>query len=64
MSFAATWLNLEIIILNEVKNKYILHLYVGSKKWYNWTYWTNKFINIENILMVTKGDNRGRGEGG
>ena len=38
MSFAATWMDLEIIILNEVSHTKTgiiwYHLYVESKKWY------------------------------
>ena len=37
--------------------KQIYHLYVGSKKWYKWTYLQNRsrVTNVENKLMVTKG---------
>ena len=42
MLFAATWMQLEIIILNEVNQKKIntvwYHLYVESKIWHKWTY--------------------------
>ena len=42
MSFATTWMDLEIIILSEVsqtkKNIIWYHLYVKSKKQYKWTY--------------------------
>ena len=42
MPSAATWMDLEIIILSEInqrKTKTIwYHLYVKSKKWYKWTY--------------------------
>ena len=38
------------------------HLYVESKKWYEWTYLqsTNRLTDIENKLMVTKGERGGK----
>ena len=50
MSFAATWMDLEIVILSEVnqteRNIRWYHLYVESiKKWYKWTYLQNKQIH-------------------
>ena len=46
MPFAATWMDLEIIILNEVRkrktNTIWCHLYVESKIWHKWTYIQNR----------------------
>ena len=42
---AATWMNLEIIILTElsqIKTNIIWYLYVESKLWYKWTYLQNR----------------------
>ena len=68
MPFAATWMDLEIIILSEVsqtKTNIWHHLYVESnfKKWYKWTYLQNRnrLTDIENKLMVTKGETGGGG---
>ena len=39
------WMNLEIIILNEVNQRKInicYHLYMESKIWYKWTYLQNR----------------------
>ena len=66
MPFAATWMDLEIIILSEVsqaeKDKYHISLVCGIKKWYKWTYLQNRnrLTDIENKLVVTKGK-RGAG---
>ena len=66
MSFAATWMHLQIIILSEVsqtKRNMWYRLYVESKKqWYKWTYLQNRnrSTDIENKLMVAKGE---EGEG-
>ena len=41
MSFAATWMDLEIIILSEVrqrKRNIWYHSYIESKIWYKWIY--------------------------
>ena len=65
MPFAATWMDLEIIVLSEVRqrktNVIWYHLYVESKIQYKWTYLQNRnrlyawvFTNIENQFMVTE----------
>ena len=67
MPFAAIWMDLEIIILNEVSqrktNSIWYHLYVESKKKkrYKWTYIQNRNrpTDIESKLIVIKGE---RGE--
>ena len=67
MPFAATWMDLEIIILSEVsqtkKDKYYIYmycLYVESKKITEMNLFTKqKHTDIENKLMVTKGERGG-----
>ena len=60
MSFAATWMELEIIILSEVsqKDKYhIISLICGILKcWHKWTYLQNKnrLTDVENRLVAAK----------
>ena len=59
--FAATWMDLEIIILSEVRERqksYDITYMWNVKKWYRWTYLQNRnrLTDIENKLMVTKGE--------
>ena len=65
MPFAATWMDLEIVILSEDRERQIWYrLYVEFKqKWYNWTYLQNRsrVTNVENKLTVTKGEGGGKG---
>ena len=63
MPFAAKWMNLEIIILSELRQRKTniwYHSYVESnlKKWYKWIYLQNRnrLIGIQNKLMVSKGE--------
>ena len=69
MPFAATWMNLEIIILSEVKSyrekqiSYdITYMENLKRKWYKQTYLQNRkrLTDIENKLTVTKGERGGR----
>ena len=67
MRFAATWMQLEIIILSEVSQKekshtIWYHLYVESKLWHKWTYLWNK--NIHRHREQTYGCQGGREVGG
>ena len=62
MSFAATCMDLEIVILSEVSqtqnNKYhVISLIYGIKKGCKWTYLQNacRVADVENKLMVTRG---------
>ena len=64
MPFAATWMDLKILIPSEVSQKetnIIYHLYVKSKIWYKWTY--NK-TEIDSQRKQTYGHKRGKGWGG
>ena len=61
------WFDTYIVILSELsqteKDKLWYRLYVESKKkWYKWTYLQNRnrFTDVENKLMVTKGERAGR----
>ena len=59
MPFAATWMDLEIIILSKSDRERQIswyYLYVESKVWCKWTYLLNRnrLTDIENKLMFTK----------
>ena len=61
MPFAATWMDLEIIIVRKVSQKEkatypMMLLYVESKTWHKSTYlWKrNRLTDTENILMVAR----------
>ena len=63
MPFAATWMNLEIIILSEVKSyrekqiSYdITYMENLKRKWYKQTYLQNRLTDVENKFMITKGE--------
>ena len=66
MPFAAIWMDLEIIILSELDSErqtsYDITYMWNLKKWYKWTYLQtrNRLTDIENKLMVTKGEWRGK----
>ena len=63
MPLAATWMDLEIIILSQAnlkkKNTIWYHVYVESEQWHKWTHLWVK--DIENRLMVAKKGGSGRG---
>ena len=65
LPLAATWMQLEIIILSEVsqteKDKYDITYMWNLKKWYKRTYLQNRnrLTDMENKLMVTKGESGG-----
>ena len=74
MTFAATWMDLEIILSEVSRQRQISYdrlyeEYIYSnitymwnlEKWYKWTYLQirNRLIDIENKLMATKGEKRG-----
>ena len=59
MQFEATWMNLEIIILSKVSQRIITYItYMWNLK--NYTneliYKTERLTDIENKIMVTKGE--------
>jgi len=66
-SFAATYIQLQIIILSEIKSEkhklYGFHLYVESKLWHKWTYIQNRkrLIDIEIRLVVCQGRREAEG---
>ena len=68
MQFAATSMQLEIIILSEVSQKEKPYdiTYVESKMWHKCTCLQNRkrLINIENRLKVAKGEREGVGRTG
>ena len=67
MPFSATWMDLEIIILNEVNqtktNIIRYHLYVESKKWIQMNLVAEQkwLTDFENKFRVTKGKRLGGG---
>ena len=68
MPFAATWIDLEFIILSEVTRQrqisYDITYMWNLKKMIQMNLFTKqKQTHIENKLTVTKGERRGEGEG-
>ena len=68
LTFAATWMQLEIIILSEVsqkeKDKYHMISFIcGIKIWHKWTYLQNRnrLTDIEIRLVVAKWEGGRRG---
>ena len=58
MPLAATWMQLEIIILSEVSQKEKAtwyRLYVESKLWHKRTYLWDRVTDIKNRLIAAKG---------
>ena len=64
MSFAAIWMDLEIIILNGVCQKdisyAITYLWNLKKKWYQWAYLQNRNRHTDIEVLVIYGYQRGR----
>ena len=65
MPSAATWMDLEVLILNEVsQTNYhmtsLISIYVESKIWYEWTQLKkknrNKLTDTENKSTINKGE--------
>ena len=67
IAICSKWMDLEIIIMNEARqrktNITLYHLEMESKKQYKWAYLQNRnrLMDIENKLMVTKGEKCGGG---
>ena len=65
MPFAATWMDLEIIILSKVsqveKDKYMTLLICGILKNNANEHYRNRLTDPENKYMVTKGEKEGEG---
>ena len=64
MPFAATWMDLEIIILSKTLRERQISIditYMWNLKKYKWTYLhnRNRLTDIENKLMVTNGEKWG-----
>ena len=62
MPFAATWMNLDVIILSKVSQRQlsydITYMESKKKKWYKWTYLQNRnrLTDLEDKLTVAKGE--------
>ena len=61
MSFVAIWMDLEMIILSEVRQRQIPYNITNMwnlKNWYKWTYLQNRnrLIDLKNKLMVAKAE--------
>ena len=60
MPCAAPWMNLEMIILSEIRQRQtsddVIYMW-NLKKWHKWTFLQNRnrVTNVENRLMVTRG---------
>ena len=68
LSFAAIWMDLEIIILSEIsqrKTNIIYHLHVQSKTGHKWIYlWNrNRLTDTENGFVVASGQRRRERDG-
>ena len=60
ISFAATWMDLEITVLSEIRKiKYYIAYIWNLKKWYKWIYRVEGLTYLENELMVTRGEGLG-----